>query len=242
VALFNARFLGWLDRRPKIGFLNSSSLVVSAENADNVPERKSRRMRIARASAAAALLSVLVSCAHPPQAEIDSARAALDAAARSEDVVIYAPDALRSAQEKMNALDAEIALQAKRPALSRSYDAASALAKEAASLAEHASAAAVAAKQQVASDAAGLVEEVTAAIPGFESKVWAAKRVPRIKLDLIAPLQLVPDQARTAVDDARKDIASGEFAAAKARLMAARDQLSSSEETITEQTRIARSR
>jgi hypothetical protein len=217
-------------------------LVVSAEKADNVPERKSRRMRIARAFAAAALLSVLVSCTHPPQAEIDSARAALDAAARSADVVIYAPDALRSAQEKMNAVDAEIALQAKRPALARSYDAASALAKETASLSERAGAEAVSAKQQVAADAAGLVEEITAAIPGFESKVWAAKRVPRIKLELIAPLQLVPDLARTAVDDARKDIATGEFAAAKARLMAARDQLSSSEETITEQTRIARSR
>jgi hypothetical protein len=61
-------------------------------------------------------------------------------------------------------------------------------------------------------------------------------------MDIIAPLQLVPEQARAAVDDARKDIATGEFAAAKARLMAAKDQLSSSAETITEQTRIARSR
>jgi hypothetical protein len=199
-------------------------------------------MRIARAFAAVAFLSVLVSCAHPPQAEIDSAHAALDAAARNADVIIYAPDALRSAQEKINALDAEIAAQARRPAMSRSYDAAGSLAKEAAALADRAGVNAVAAKQQVATDAAGLVEEVAAAIPGFESKVWAAKRVPRIKLDLIAPLQLVPDQARTAVDDARKDIAAGAFAAAKARLMAARDQLSSSEETITEQTRIARSR
>lgn len=199
-------------------------------------------MRIARAFAAVTLLSVLAACAEPPQAEIDAARAALDAASRNSDVVTYAPDALRSAQEKMNALNAEIALQAKRSALSRSYDDAASLAREAAALAARAGGDAVAAKQQVASDAAGLVEEVTEAIPGFESKVWAARRVPRIKLDIIAPLQLVPDQARAAVDDARKDIASGAFAAAKARLMAAKDQLSSSEETITEQTRIARSR
>jgi hypothetical protein len=199
-------------------------------------------MRIARAFAAVTLLSVLAACAEPPQAEIDAARAALDAASRNSDVVTYAPDALRSAQEKMNALNAEIALQAKRSALSRSYDDAASLARETAALAARAGGDAVAAKQQVASDAAGLVEEVTEAIPGFESKVWAARRVPRIKLDIIAPLQLVPDQARAAVDDARKDIASGAFAAAKARLMAAKDQLSSSEETITEQTRIARSR
>ena len=199
-------------------------------------------MKIARVFAVAALLSVLAACTHPPQAEIDAAHAALDVALRNPDVVTYAPDALRRAQERLNALDEEVALQARRSGISRSYDAAAALAKEATDLSTRAATDAVAAKQQIADDAAGLVDAVTAAIPTFESKVWAAKRVPRIKLDVIAPLQLVPDQARAAVENARKDIASGAYAAAKARLMAAKDQLSSSEETITEQTRIARGR
>jgi hypothetical protein len=199
-------------------------------------------MKIARVFAIAALLSALAACAHPPQAEIDAAHAALESASRNPDVITYAPDALRRAQEKSSALDEEISLQAKRSGFSRNYDAAAALAREASDLSARAGTEAVAAKQQIADDAAGLVDTVTAAIPAFESKVWAAKRVPRIKLDIIAPLQLVPDQARAAVDDARKDIASGAFAAAKARLMAAKDQLSSSEETITEQTRIARGR
>jgi len=199
-------------------------------------------MKIARVFAIAALLSVLAACAHPPQAEINAAHAALESASRNPDVITYAPDALRRAQEKLNALDEEISLQAKRSGLSRNYDAAGALATEASDLSARAGTEAVAAKQQIADDAAGLVGAVTAAIPTFESKVWAAKRVPRIKLDIITPLQLVPDQARAAVDDARKDIASGDFAAAKARLMAAKDQLLSSEETITEQTRIARGR
>ena len=199
-------------------------------------------MRIARAFAAGVLLFMLAACAKPPQAEIDAARAALEAASRNADVITYAPDALRRAQEKMNALDDELGLQARRSSLRRSYDSAAVLAREATALSVEAVSRAQADKQQVANDAAGLLEEVAAAIPGFESRVWAAKRVPRIKLDVIAPLQLVPDQARTAVDDARKDIASGAFAAAKARLMAAKEQLSSSQETITEQTRIARSR
>jgi hypothetical protein len=199
-------------------------------------------MRIARAFAAGVFLFMLAACAKPPQAEIDAARAALQTASRSADVITYAPDALRKAQEKMNALDEELALQARRSPLRRTYDAAAVLARDAAALAAEAGTRAQADKQQVANDAAGLVDEVAAAIPGFESKVWAAKRVPRIKMDIIAPLQLVPDQARAAVDDARKDIAAGAFAAAKARLMAAKDQLSSSLETITEQTRIARSR
>lgn len=199
-------------------------------------------MRIARVFAVAALMSALAACANPPKAEIDAAHAALDSASRNPDVITYAPDSLRRAQEKLNALDEEIAGQAKRSGLSRSYDAAAALAREAAELSASAEADAAASKKQVADDAAVLVDAVTAAIPAFESKVWAARRVPRIKLDVIARLQLVPDQARAAVEDARKDIAAGAFAAAKARLMAAKDQLSSSEETITEQTRIARGR
>jgi hypothetical protein len=199
----------------------------------------------ARAMAVAALLSalsVLTACARPPQAAVDAARAAMDSASRNPDVVTYAPDVLRNAQDKMNALDAELARQACRSALARNYEASAALAQEAAALAASAAGAADATKEQVASDAASLVDEVTAAIPSFESKVWRARGVRGIKLDVIAPLALVPDQARAAIDEARKDIASGAFASAKARLMAAKDQLSSSEETITEQVRIARSR
>jgi hypothetical protein len=187
-------------------------------------------------------LLCIASCAKPPQAEIDAAKAALDAAAKNPDVVTYAPDSLRVAQEKMAALDAEISAQAKQTVLSRNYDLAKSLALEAADDARKADADAVATKEQVARDASSLVEEVTTAIPLFESKVWAAKRVPRIKLDFIAPLALLPAQARATLADAQKDISGGAFATAKAKLMAVKDQLSSSEETITEQTRIAKSR
>lgn len=187
-------------------------------------------------------LLCIASCAKPPQAEIDAAKAALDAAAKNPDVVTYAPDSLRVAQEKMAALDAEISAQARRTVLSRNYDLAKSLALEAADDARKADADAVATKEQVARDASSLVEEVTTAIPLFESKVWAAKRVPRIKLDFIAPLALLPAQARATLADAQKDISGGAFATAKAKLMAVKDQLSSSEETITEQTRIAKSR
>ncbi len=199
-------------------------------------------MTAARVFVITAAFSALAACAHPPQAAVDAARSALETAARDPDVVTYAPDALRTAQDKMSALNAELARQARRSAIARNYDASAALAQEAASLAASAAQAAEAGKNQVASDAAALVDEVAAAIPVFESKVWAARRVPRIKMDLIAPLSLVPDQARAAVDEARKDIASGSFASAKARLMAAKDQLDSSEETITEQVRVARGR
>jgi hypothetical protein len=199
-------------------------------------------MRYMRPLVFFATLLCIASCAKPPQAEIDASKAAMDAAAKNPDVVTYAPDSLRVAQEKMAALDAEISVQAKRTVLSRNYDLTKALAVEAAEDARKATADAVAAKEQVARDASSLVEEVTTAIPLFESKVWAARRVPRIKMDFITPLVLLPSQARAAVADAQKDISGGAFATAKAKLMAVKDQLSSSEETITEQTRIARSR
>jgi hypothetical protein len=189
-----------------------------------------------------AVIVSLASCAKPPQAEIDAAKAAMDSAAKSADVVTYAPDELRSAQEKLAALDAEVAAQARRSPLSRNYDETLALAHGAADAAAKAVTAAAAAKEQVAREAASLVEEITASIPQFESKVWAAKRVPRIKLDVIAPLGQLPEQARTIVEDARQDIGAGAFATAKAKLQAVKDQLSACEETITEQTRIARSR
>jgi hypothetical protein len=199
-------------------------------------------MREIRPLVLLAVLLLLASCAKPPQAEIDAAKAAMDTTAKSADVVTYAPDELRLAQEKIAALDAEVAAQARRSPLSRNYDATRALAHDATGAATQALMAAAATKQQVAQEAAALAEEITSSIPQFESKVWAARRVPRIKLDLIMPLGLLPEQAREVVQDARQDISAGAFATAKAKLQAIKDQLATCEETIAEQTRIARSR
>jgi hypothetical protein len=199
-------------------------------------------MRNMRPLVMLAVLLLLASCAKPPQAEIDAAKAAMDATAKSADVVTYAPDELRLAQEKIAALDAEVAAQARRSPLSRNYDATRALARDAADSAAKAVMTAAAAKDQVAREAASLADEITTTIPQFESKVWSAKRVPRIKLDLILPLGLLPEQARSVVQDARQDINAGAFATAKAKLQAIKDQLSACEETIAEQTRIAKSR
>lgn len=195
-----------------------------------------------RAFLVIAALACLASCARPPQAEIDDARKAMEAATGSVDVVTYAPDSLRAAQEKALALESELAAQGRKPGFLRRYETVLALARETAQEAKTAVSNAAAAKEQVAHDAASLVDELTAYIPTLEAKVWAAKRVPKIKLDTIAAITQVPTQARAAVDDARRDIAAGAYAAAKGKLLAAKDSLAASEETITEQTRIARSR
>ena len=184
----------------------------------------------------------IAACAKPPQADIDAAGAAVRTAAESLDVLTYAPDSLRDAQEKMDALNSELAAQQKKSPLGRSYDAVRTLAREAVAAAQKAQADAETSKQQVAKDAASLIEKVGAEIPDFESKVWTAKRVRGIRLDAISPLALVADQARLALDDARKDLDSGAFAAARAKAMAVGDWLSQGEETITEQTRVAKNR
>jgi hypothetical protein len=199
-------------------------------------------MRYPRTLAILAALLSLTSCAKPPQAEIDAARAALDVASRNADLVIYAPDALRAAQETLAQLESEIAAQAKRSALSRAYEQTKSLALKAASDAREAAENAASAKQQIAREAAAIADELDAVIPTVESRIWAARRVPRIKLDAIAPLAELPSRARAAVAEARGDIAAGAFAVARAKLLAVKNQLSAGEETITEQTRIAKSR
>lgn len=189
----------------------------------------------------AAALAV-AACAKPPQAEIDAARAAVAAAIANPDVLTYAPDSLRAAQEKTDALENELAAQQKKSPLARSYERTSAMAQDAVTAARNAISDSQTSKQQAARDAATLIEKIGTVIPDFESKVWSAKRVRGIKLDAIVPLGLLADQARLALDDARKDLDTGAFAAARAKAMAVQDWLSQGEETITEQTRIARNK
>lgn len=184
----------------------------------------------------------LAACAKPPQAAIDAAIAAVKSAAENPDVLTYAPDSLRAAQQKMDELNNELSAQGKRSAFSRSYSAARNLAQDVVAAADRARADADTSKQQVAKDAVSLIERIGAEIPDFEAKVWTARRIRGIRLDAITPLALVADQARLALDDARKDLDTGSFAAAKAKAMAVEDWLSQGEQTITEQTRIARNR
>ncbi len=201
-----------------------------------------RLMRGSRTLLAAAAVLLLASCSRLPQAEIDAARTALAAAAENVDVVTYAPDSLRAAQEKASALDAALAAQMQKPGFLRRFDAVQGLAGAVSQAAAKAISDAASAKSQVAMDAAVLADEVETRIPTVEYKVWAAKRVPRIKLDVITAHAQDTADARATVADARRDIDSGAFAAAKAKLLAANDKLTSLEEIIVEQTRIAQAR
>jgi hypothetical protein len=102
---------------------------------------------------AVVLLALLVSsCAKPPQAEFDSANAAIEKAKQME-AEEYAPSDIQAAQDSLAAAQAEVNTQGGKFALFRSYKKARALAVSAQQLAETAQQNAVKNKEQAKNDA-----------------------------------------------------------------------------------------
>jgi hypothetical protein len=181
-----------------------------------------------------------LSCAKPPQADIDAATAALEASARSADVVTYAPDSLRAAQETMSDLQAELAAQAKRSPLGRGYEKAKGLAVQALADAQAAVAEAAAAKDQVRATTGPLIGAIGEAIPEVEKRLWAARRARGVRADFLAARAQDIAQARSSLADAQKDFDAGSFAAANAKAMAVRAGLDAIDGRISEAVRLAR--
>jgi hypothetical protein len=196
-----------------------------------------RRPRIF-AVLSAALLAL--SCAKPPQAEIDAARAALETAARSADVVTYALDSLRAAQETMGSLQAELAVQTKRSPLGRGYEKAKQLAEETLAGTNAAVADAAAAKGELRAATGPLIAAIGEAIPEVERRLWAARRVRGMKADFLAARARDIAQAREALAGAQADFDAGSYAAANARAKAVQASLDAIDGKISEAVRLAR--
>jgi hypothetical protein len=196
-------------------------------------------MRLLRALISAIII-LLCSCEKAPQAEIDAAFLAYDASSKNSDVVTYAPDSLRLAQEKLSALKAELDVQGKKGSIMRHYETAKTLAEDAKQAAENATLDAARAKEHTRMDAMALLEEFITSIPAFESKVWAARRVRGIKLD--PDITALANAARAASADARKDLDAGSFAAAKAKAFTIKENLEDGEARIAEAVRLAKGR
>lgn len=96
-------------------------------------------------------LSLVIGCAAPPDTEVASARAAVDAA-NTDDARRYAPAALKSAQDARAALDEE--LRAQEAAWFKSYDRANTLAASAKTEAERVAVVAAEARSKADADAA----------------------------------------------------------------------------------------
>jgi hypothetical protein len=185
------------------------------------------------------LLAFLAACAQPPREAIDAAQAAIDTASRDPDVAMYAPDALRAAEERRAALLAEVAAQERKPAPVRNYNLTAELASVAREAGDAARAEAAAAKQLAGVEAAQLIESAAAALAAIEIKAGQARRLRGIKLDMTAVIASIVE-ARTMLETARADLTSLAYASSRAKAAAAGARLSTLDEVLSEAMLIAR--
>jgi hypothetical protein len=190
-------------------------------------------MKYMKALIPVVLVLAVAACAKPPQADIDAARAAVAAAAKNADVVAYAPDTLRSAQDKLAQMGTELA--------AKHYDKVKSLALDARALAGTAATDAARNKEKVQADAASLIAALKKALPDVGRKLASAKRVRGIKLDFGAVTARL-GAAKTALAEADKDLSGGNFAAALQKATEAQAQLGDGEKAVSDAVQKAASR
>jgi hypothetical protein len=184
-------------------------------------------------------LAFLAACAQPPREAIDAAQATVEAVRRDPDVALYAPDALRAAEERLADLAAETAAQERKPALVRKYDRTVELAAAVRQAGETARREAAAAKELAGVEAASLIESAAAALSAIEIKAGQARRLRGIKLDMTAVIASIVE-VRSMLDDARADLAALAYASSRARAAAAGARISSLDGVISEAMLLAR--
>lgn len=130
-------------------------------------------------------LAMAVGCAKPPQAEIDAAKASLQAAidAGAND---YAPASLREAQNAVQALDAEVQAQTKKFSLMRSYKQTTTLAAAAKAAGDKAAADAAAGKEAARQAAEALLAQARTAMDEANAALKDAPRGKGTEMDLQA--------------------------------------------------------
>ena len=184
------------------------------------------------------ILPVLVvlavaACAKPPQADIDAARTAVANAAKNADVVAYAPDTLKSAQDKLAQMDTELA--------AKHYDKVKTIALDARATAETAINDAARNKEKAQADATTLIDALKKALPDANKKLAAAKRVRGVKLDF-AGLTAGLAAAKGTLADADKDQAAGDFASALQKANAVQATVNDTEKAVSDAVQAATSR
>lgn len=171
------------------------------------------------------LVAALGACAKPPQADIDAAKAAVATAAQNADVVAYAADTLKTAQDKLTQMQTE--LDAKH------YDKVKNLAIEAKAAAETAANDAAKGKEKAQSDATVLIDSLKKALPDAEQKLAAAKKIRKLKLNFGTFAKQLQD-AKAALAGAQKDLDAGNFVTALQTATAIQSQLTDGEKMIAD--------
>jgi hypothetical protein len=182
-------------------------------------------MKYARIIFPIVLALIVGACARPPQADIDAARKAVADAGKNSDIAAYAPETLKSAQDKLAQMESELA--------AKHYDKVKSLALDAKAVAASAASEAVRGREKAKADATALIAALTQAIPETAKKLAAAAKARAVKLDF-AGLTKQLTAARAAVAEADKDAADGNFAVALQKATVVQAQLSDAERAIAD--------
>jgi hypothetical protein len=164
-------------------------------------------------------LLVFVSCAKPPEQEIQKANTSIEAA-RTAEAEEYAPDAFQTATDTLNAANAAKTEADGKFALFRSYGKAKELYVRAEALANEAASAAQTEKERVKAEVEGLLTQAKAVLDSADA---ALKKAPKGKGSK-ADIELIKgdlDAANASNTDAQNDFAAGKYKSAKAKLEAA---------------------
>lgn len=173
----------------------------------------------------ALLILALAACAKPPQAEIDAAKTAVAKAAGNPDVVTYAPDSLKRAQDALAQMQAELA--------AKHYDKVKALATEAVAAADQAEADAVTNKDRMKAEASSLIDTVRKMAADTEKTVASAKKIRRVRLDFAAIGRDIAD-AKKAIADAEDEFKNGNFLTARDKAAAVQATLADRQKMVSD--------
>ena len=153
-------------------------------------------------------------CAQPPTADVEAARAKVQAIAAGD--AAYAPDAHKAAQDALAELDAEMAAQNQKFALTRSYARVVELAAAAATAADRVEQAASSEKQRLRTEAGRAVDEAKRALVDATASLGTVPRAQgeALKADLGA--------AEASLAEVDSLLAAGQFKEARQKAETAR--------------------
>jgi len=182
-------------------------------------------MRSLKALAPVLLVAALAACAKPPQADIDAAKAAVTAAAQNVDIVVYAADTLKSAQDKLAQMQRELD--------EKHFDKVKNLALEAKAAAEAAANDAARGKEKAQADSTTLIESLEKALPEAAQKLASARKIKGLKLSFGTFAKQL-DEAKATLAHAQKDLDAGNFASALQKATAIQSQIADGEKMIAD--------
>jgi hypothetical protein len=167
-------------------------------------------------------LAVVSGCAKPPQEAIDTARQALESA-RAAGAADYAPQALKSAEDAVAQLDAELQAQQKKFALFRSYKNLTTMAESAKTAGETAVAEANTGKERARGEAEAAIAQARTALTEAQSLLSTAPAGKGSQMDIEAMKNDLMG-VETSVAEADRAYQEGRFLEAKSKADAANAQ------------------